>query len=130
MKKVKVVLSALAAMMLIASLCYAEAEGGMRQGGDMSQKGMEKHGKMSDMCPRHCMMMMKKMSKSMVATSDGGVVVMSGNRLLKYNKDLELKKEVKIKADSECMEGKAAEMKEGCPMCGKMKAEGKTETPE
>jgi len=41
--------------------------------------------------------MMHKMNKSMVSTPDGGIVVMSGHSLLKYDQDLNLVKEVKIK---------------------------------
>ncbi len=37
------------------------------------------------------------MSPQMVAASDGGVIVMMGNKLMKYDKDLNLKKEIEIK---------------------------------
>ena len=39
--------------------------------------------------------------KQMVATSDGGVVVLAGNKLLKYDKDLNLIKEAEVKAGTE-----------------------------
>jgi predicted lipid-binding transport protein (Tim44 family) len=42
-------------------------------------------------------MMRGMMSGQMVAASDGGVIVMMGNKLMKYDKDLNLKKEVEIK---------------------------------
>lgn len=42
-------------------------------------------------------MMHGMMSGQMVAASDGGVIVMMGNKLYKYDKDLNLKKEVEIK---------------------------------
>ena len=35
--------------------------------------------------------------KQMVATSDGGVIVMAGHKLFKYDKDLNLVKEVELK---------------------------------
>ena len=43
------------------------------------------------------MQMMNGMQKQMVATSDGGVVVMAGHKLFKYDKDLNLVKEVELK---------------------------------
>lgn len=44
--------------------------------------------------------------RSMVATSDGGVVVLFGSKLQKYDKNLVLQKEVEIKMDKEMMLGK------------------------
>lgn len=62
-------------------------------------------------------MMMRGMhSKSMVASSDGGIIVMSGNKLLKYDKDLNLVKEVEIKVDMEGMQKMMQSMQEKCPM--------------
>ena len=46
----------------------------------------------------------------MVASNDGGVIVMSANKLLKYDKNLNLVKEVELKKDSGSM----------CPVCQKM----------
>ena len=45
--------------------------------------------------------MMGIMQKQMVATNDGGVIVLSGNKLLKYDKDLNLVKEAELKTDVE-----------------------------
>lgn len=61
--------------------------------GMTGQMGMMDKGKMMGMA---AMMMVK----SMVATSDGGVFVLVGNKIQKYNKDLVLQKEVEIKMDS------------------------------
>jgi hypothetical protein len=45
-------------------------------------------------------MMMGMMNKpSMIATSDGGVIVLAGPKLAKYDKDLNLIKEVELKRD-------------------------------
>lgn len=41
-------------------------------------------------------MMNDQHNESMIATSDGGVVVMAGPRLIKYDKDMNLVKEVEI----------------------------------
>jgi hypothetical protein len=70
---------------------------------------MKKDMKKGMMCPMHCGMMMKKM----IATSDGGVIVMAGKKLIKYDKDLNLVKEVEIKMDME-------KMMKDCPMCQEM----------
>jgi len=46
------------------------------------------------------------MQKSMVASTDGGVIILAGNKLLKYDSKLNLVKEVEIKVE--------------CPAMGKM----------
>lgn len=69
------------------------------------------------MCPMHCMMMKSMTEKSVVATNDGGVVILAGNKLMKYDKNLELKKEVEIKCDMKKM---CEEMCKDCPMCKEM----------
>jgi hypothetical protein len=85
------------------------------KGGTMDMSKEMKHGdkicheKMQGM-GHGCEMMM---GKSLVATEDGGVVVLLGNKLYKYDKELVLQKEVEIKL------GK-------CPMSEKMKSEGDT----
>jgi hypothetical protein len=63
------------------------------------------------------MMGMMKPS-SIVASNDGGVIVMTGNKLQKYDKNLNLVKEVEIKVDApmDCAMGG----KKMCPMCQKM----------
>lgn len=67
-----------------------------------------------------CGMMMGKCmtSHSIVATSDGGIVVSSCGKFAKYDKNLNLIKEVERVDQKECM-AKMAEMKEKCPMCAK-----------
>ncbi|MDD4894605.1 MAG: hypothetical protein PHW54_04745 [Candidatus Omnitrophica bacterium] len=47
------------------------------------------------------MQMMGSMQRQMVATSDGGVIVLAGEKLVKYDKDLNLVKEVEIKREVE-----------------------------
>ncbi len=65
----------------------------------------------------HGMMMGKS---GIVATQDGGVIVMTGNKLYKYDKDLNLVKEAEVKMDMEGMQKMMTEMKEKCPMCHEM----------
>jgi hypothetical protein len=84
----------------------------MTQGDKMSQEKMHGMG--------HGCAMMK--GKSLVATADGGVVVMCCNKLLKYDKNLVLVKEVEIKIVKECMQKKTGP----CSMSEKMKTEGAT----
>ena len=55
------------------------------------------------------------MERSVVATSDGGVVVAMGNKLTKYDKDLNVVKESELKMDMEGMQ----RMMKNCPMMGK-----------
>ena len=69
------------------------------------------------------LMMSSMMQKKLVATKDGGVVVLAGNKLLKYDKNLELTKEVQIPMDMKCMK----EMMENCPMGMKMDEPGEEE---
>ena len=85
---------------------------------DMKQGDKMCPGKMHGM-GHGCQMMM---GKSLVATEDGGVVVMCCNKLFKYDKDLVLQKEAEIKIDMESMH----KMMEKCPMHGMMKSEGAT----
>jgi len=89
---------------------------GMQHG--MMGKGMGQGGGMMKDCPNCQMMMKMMMSKTMVASDDGGVIVMIGNKLFKYDKDLNLKKEVEIKIDMEAMK---AEMMKNMPPCPMMK---------
>jgi len=99
----------------------AEKKEGMMGKRTMMHEGMQ--GKMMGMCPEHAMMAKMMMTSSMDASADGGVFVMAGNRLSKYDKDLVLVKEVEIKTNVEGMEKMMAEMKEKCPMCKQMMGE-------
>ena len=66
------------------------------------------------------MMMMKMMEKTVVATSDGGIVVVLGNKITKYDKDLNVLKEIEIKMDRENMKKDMDDMMKMCPMMGGM----------
>ena len=77
-------------------------------------------GKMMGMCP----MMKSMVERSVVATSDGGVVVVTGNKLTKYDKDLNVVKEVELKMDMEGMQKMMDNMKSMCPMMGKGMKDG------
>jgi len=86
---------------------------GMQEVSKMCQQGkMKGKGDFPDML----------MGKSLVATADGGVVVLLGNKLYKYDKDLVLQKEVEIKIDTESAQKKMGKH----PMGGNMKMEGES----
>jgi hypothetical protein len=76
----------------------------------------EGHGMMGD---KGCPMMGGMMNKSIVATSDGGALVLAGETLTKYDKNLNVVKEVQVKMDKGMMKD--------CPMkdCPMMKGKGK-----
>lgn len=78
--------------------------GGMRQGGMMDSSAM-------------CGMMMMHFMKPSAAfgTQDGGFVVIMGNKIMKYDKNVDLKKEVEIKVDTTAMRKMMQQMKQ-CPM--------------
>jgi len=95
---------------------------GMNQPG-MNQPGMApgedqgmKKGRMGLMPPMGCPKMHEMMNRTVVATSDGGVVVVIGDRIIKYDKDLNVVKEAEIKMDAGAMHKKMLEMKKDCPM--------------
>ena len=116
-----VVLTVLA--LAASAISFAQEPGTMK--GQMMGKGM-KSGKMK-MHPG-LSMMKRMMSGQMVATKDGGVIVMMGNKLLKYDKNLNLKKEVKIKMDIEDMHKMMMQWKEKCQMYKKMMEESSGES--
>jgi len=97
------------------SLVYAE---GMK--GDMMKEGMMGKGMMDGKMMGMCPMMQSMMQKQVVATSDGGIIVVAGNKLTKYDKDLNVIKEVELKMDMEGMQKMMESMKGMCPMMGKM----------
>ncbi|MGA2775785.1 MAG: hypothetical protein ABSE81_06995 [Candidatus Omnitrophota bacterium] len=72
------------------------------------------------------MQMMGTIQKQIVATNDGGVIVMAGNKLFKYDKDLnfvkevELKTAVELKVDAGSMQEMIKSMKEKYGKHGKM----------
>lgn len=81
--------------------------------------GKERSEPMKDMRLMH-KMMKYKMGKSLVATKDGGVVVLIGKKLLKYDKNLNLKKEVEIKLDTQERKQMKGGCSGGCKGCKKM----------
>lgn len=83
------------------------------------QEGMMKHAKMKD-SGKMMKMFHAMMIKNMVATEDGGVIVLVGNKLQKYDKHLVLRKEAEIQIDPEYIQ-------KMIPYCAKKKASLATE---
>lgn len=105
MKKIIFVVVLVAFFTATSVISYAQEKGPMM--------GKEKKGSMKGM---HGMMMKKMMTKEIVATGDGGVIVFVGNKLMKYDKDLNLIKEVEIQVDMEAMMKKCRKMIKKCGM--------------
>ena len=118
----------------------AEQPGGMKGMDTMGKQTMDKQGMMDSndmmmqkgmmgkampmMCPMHTMMCQGMMKKEIVATSDGGVIVMADNKLFKYDKDVNLIKEVELKIDMKVTQDKMTQMmKEGAEKCQMMKSQ-------
>jgi len=60
-------------------------------------------------------MMQSMMSPALLETKDGGIIVMSGTKLMKYDKDLNLVKEAEVKMDVEGMGKLMKKIMENCP---------------
>ncbi|MBI5149323.1 MAG: hypothetical protein HZA28_00930 [Candidatus Omnitrophica bacterium] len=143
MKKLTYTITVILAVCLSAPFAFAEGmkgamkEGGMEGKGMMMGKGMMGKGMMEDGMMDDGMMKMMKMmhahsammrSPTMVASNDGGVIVLTGNKLSKYDKNLNLVKEAEIKTEMGGMGGMMGGMggKKMCPMCAGMKGKGDT----
>lgn len=99
--------------------------GRMGPGGMHGMHGMQM---MSDsgMCPGWGMMMQMAVARQVVPTQDGGVVVVVGNALRKYDKNLKLLKEVEIEVDWDKLQQQMQQMQQRCPM---MQPGGSQQTP-
>ncbi len=81
--------------------------GGMGRGMMQGQSGM--------MCPMCGAMGGAMMQKSMVET-EGGIIVAMGNKLIKYDSDLNKVKEVTVDLDISGMQQAMQQMMQNCPM--------------
>lgn len=93
----------------LVSLSFAQ---GMERktGKGMMKSDMMDKGEMTGM---HGLMMKGMMERSIVATTDGGVIVLAGNKLIKYDKDLNVVREVEVETDMGTMQKK---MMKNCSM--------------
>jgi hypothetical protein len=113
MKKIIFTTLAVVFCMSFLSVSFARDRGGDKW--DKKDKGCS-------MCHMNKMMMG---CKELIATQDGGVVLMMGHKLIKYDAQLNVVKEVEIKMDMEAMHKSMEEMKKSCPMYHKMQDEKK-----
>ena len=93
----KLTLIVVIALLGFASAAIAQPDGG----GMMPQKGM-----------------MQGMEKSIVASNDGGVIVLAGHKLYKYDKNLNLVKEVELPRPEGMMDKTGMMEKKGGCSCG------------
>jgi hypothetical protein len=77
-------------------------------------------GKMTAICPIHLMTAQTLMQRQIVTPTDGGVIILVGNKLLKYDKDLNFLKETELNIDMEQTQKEIVKMIETCPMCQRM----------
>ncbi len=108
------------AMMMVSLPLYAEhhesKEGNDGMQGKMMGMMGDKRGEGQGMMGMHQMMMKKMMERSVVATSDGGIVIVAGDKITKYDKNLKLVNEVETKIDMQAMGEKMKGMMDACPM--------------
>jgi hypothetical protein len=133
--KMKKLIPFVIAIILMAGIVYfalaADQPGGMMKGTMAKQGMMDSNDMMMGktipmMCPMHMMMAQQMMGKEIVATSDGGAIVMVDNKLFKYDKDLNLVKDVDLKIDTKAMQEKMQTMMKECAeKCQMMKPQGK-----
>jgi hypothetical protein len=96
MRKPLITMTVMVLMGGLLTLCFTQA-GGMRRGA-MGEQGMRiGKEKMMAVSPMYGMMTGPMMVKSIAATGDGGIFVMAGNKLIKYEQDLNLVKETEVK---------------------------------
>ena len=111
MKKILYAVMLIVWCLAIAAVSFAEEQGNIEK--DMQGREM-KSDRQKVPCGFGIMKMMQ--DAKLVATDDGGIIVMVGNKLLKYDRDLNLVKETGIKIDMEKMREKIMLWKEGFPM--------------
>ncbi len=119
MKKVTYLIMGVVVVFLATRFVFAD---GMK--GSMKEDGMEGKGMMKMMHMMHGM----TRSSTMVASNDGGVIVLTGNKLYKYDKNLNLVKEAEIKMDmGGGMMGGMGGMKKMCCQGKKMMGQDDTD---
>ena len=135
MKKIKLLAIITGCILISTGLCIAQSEQTGHMGHMMGQK-MKKRDQMQSRCPMGKRMGMDNMpmcgmmGKTMVPSDDGGVIVMIGNKLYKYDKNLELKKEVELTIDYENMKKMMMEMHDTDMTGGMHKSQEKNQTNE
>ncbi|MGA2916476.1 MAG: hypothetical protein ABSE89_10665 [Sedimentisphaerales bacterium] len=68
-------------------------------------------------CQIHLMTAQSLIQRQIVTPADGGVIILVGNKLLKYDKDLNLLREAEFEVDLEKTYKEIYKMIETCPAC-------------
>jgi len=112
----KTIFITLMALLIVPALAFSQEKSPGKDTSMEMGKGMEmdKGMGMGKGMGCNCGKMGMMMPKQMIATSDGGVIVLSGNKLYKYDRNLNLVKEAEIKMDVEGMKKMRDKMKEKC----------------
>lgn len=111
----KIIFTLLAAVVCMSFLSVSFAGDMVGRKGD--KKWDKKDGMSCSMCHMHKSMMMGE--RKLIATQDGGAILIMGNKLIKYDAQMNVIKEVAITIDMEAMKKSMEEMKANCPMCSK-----------
>jgi hypothetical protein len=135
MKRLMIVAVPIAMLAMVGSygvLAQQDSQTPQRPGGMMGQGGMM-HGMMGQggqmqACPMCGMMVGTTMMKTMTATPDGGVIIAVGNRLMKYDNQLNLVKDTEMKIDVNQMFSNMQKMMENCPMARQTQQQGQPQT--
>lgn len=126
MKMMKQHIATVVTGMVVVTMVAGSAHARMH--GKMMDKDKDMHDK-KEMKKDMPMMHGGMMKREVVPSGDGGVIVVVGNMLLKYDKNLELVKKSTIEISDKDMEQMMKKMKKKCAMCRKMMKE-KTEKTE
>jgi hypothetical protein len=126
MKKAAMITAVLTALVgiSVASLSFAEEAMG-KDGKNMMMGKKDMMGKGMMGCTMKGMM-----GKTVTPTSDGGVVILAGNQLFKYDKGLALVNKAEVPVDMEMMQKDMMGMMKMCPMMkdGMMGSDGASNT--
>lgn len=92
-------------LLMILFVAFVSFAQNNNQNGAPGKGGMDGMGNCKMDSTMECNMMRMHMfaPKTAFATTDGGIVVIVGNKIMKYDKDLKLKKEVELTVDSTAM---------------------------
>ncbi len=112
MKRTTYMMVAGAVVIFVAYMTWAQPDRGRGMGGMMRQD-RDRH----EPCCMHGPMMAGMTQKALASTSDGGVFVLCGNKLMKFDAELKLGKQIEVPMDEQAMCQKMEQMMSKCPMC-------------
>ncbi|MBN2467878.1 MAG: hypothetical protein JXD19_06965 [Deltaproteobacteria bacterium] len=123
MKKCLFTLLGVMALVCMVTFSYAQDPVPEESGTMMHHRGKMTCNK--DMMGTGCCQAMAAMTpKFLVETKDGGIVLLAGSKLMKFDQNLNLVKEVQIKMDIEAEQEMMRQMQKNCPRRTMMMQEG------